>query len=178
MSSIKVGKPFRLFNDNELKSFETIIELLYTMGPEWDDYKTRTSNRKYISIPVNYIPSEYSFLNGIIRKIIETAKETVAVDDEIIPLQMFVNYYNNGSNSAPGHRHGCRQITVSFGCPRILKVNTKDVILETGDAIFLNQQKHSVPKLDENSPFFDSPRISFNLFFTTKNEERFDIYKK
>ena len=50
--------------------------------------------------------------------------------------------------------------------------------MESGDALFLNQQPHSVPKIPVDDPFFNEPRISFNLFFTTLYEKRFDVYKQ
>jgi hypothetical protein len=78
---------------------------------------------------------------------------------------MFICYYNDGTDSCPEHKHGCRQITVSFGETRVLKVNTKEIELESGHAIILHKQKHGVPKSTTTKP-----RLSFNLFFTTDKE--------
>lgn len=179
---IKEGYKFRLFNSDNLNTLDNPLKTLFNSGPTWENYKTRTANRKYLTFPVFlnggtcYVPSEYKFLELIVDSIVQTC--IYHVDDKIVPIQMFVNYYKNGEHSTPGHAHGCRQITVAFGCPRTLKVNSRNIVLESGEGIFLNQQKHSVPKLNENDPFFDQPRISFNFFFTTEKEQRFDVYKR
>ena len=182
-TEIKDNKPFVLFNQENLSLLQEPLEFLFNIGPTWYCYKTRTANREYISIPVHllnnvcYIPTEYKFLELIVDSIVRSCIHYIGHNDKIIPIQMFVNYYANGKHSTPTHAHGCRQLTVSFGCPRILKVNSKIVVLESGEGIFLNQQKHGVPKMEENNPFFDTPRISFNFFFTTEKEQRFDVYK-
>ena len=171
--SIIQGKIFKLFNSEELELYNNNIQKLYVLGPTWDNFKTRTANRKFVSFIPDLMPLEYTFLKPMVDKILTAASNTS--EDQIIPMLMFINYYKDGSHSTPIHKHGCRQITVSFGCPRILKVNTKNIVLETGDAIFLNKQRHGVPSVDKNDAFFDVPRISFNLFFTTSKEQRYDI---
>lgn len=182
---IKEGTPFKLFNDDNLNQLNNVIQYLFALGPTWDNYKTRTADRKYTQFIVkfrngtSYVPVDYKFLELIVDSIVQAAIHSIKdKTDEIIPMQMFVNYYENGEHSTPMHAHGCRQITLSFGCPRNLKVNTKNIVLESGEAIFLNQKKHGVPKLDKNDLFYNVPRISFNFFFTTKKEQRFDIHKK
>lgn len=170
-------KPFKLFNKEELSLYEPLIETLFVSGPTWNDYKTRTANRKFISLdPLNLL--EYDFLHPIVYKILECSVLSISdQNDNIIPIQLFVNYYENGKHSTPMHAHGCRQLTLAFGAPRPLKVNTKNYILEPGEAILLNGQKHGVPKVDEKDVFFNSPRISFNLFYTTTKEMRLDVHK-
>ena len=189
--TLQVNRPFKLYEEQELELIEPMIELLYALGPTWENYKTRTANRKYMGISLTGghdengkyyvdmdVPKDYEFMKSIVARVVEAATQTIENNDQIIPLQMFVNYYANGDHSTPVHRHGCRQITLSFGCPRVLKVNSKEVTLETGEAIYLNQQRHGVPKLDVDSPYYDCPRISFNLFYSTLLEKNFDIYKK
>ena len=140
----------------------------------WFPCKTRTSKRQIISFLYNnnkiIIPGMYSFIQPLINKVEESARNTIIDSSEPIFIEMFINYYQDGNYSTPMHRHQCRQITMSLGTKRTLKVNTKDVEMNHGDLIFLHQEKHGVLK-DSST----EPRISFNLFFTTTNEKEFEV---
>lgn len=158
----QMAHKFQLF-DHE---YGPIIDVLMTMGPYWQNFNTRTSKRKFIqwTYPIG-LSEDYSFLKPIIDKILESAR--YSVKEQIFePLQMFVCYYHDGTDSCPGHKHGCRQLTVSFGASRVFKINSRSITLENGEAIILYKQRHSVPKSDTST----GPRISFNLFFTTLQE--------
>lgn len=193
-----------IFSVNELNKLEGVIDYITSTGPEFDNFNTRTAKRKYMSIDLNkhgsfnssgfynvYEKSEYGYMSYIIIRLVEFACTTIKQpNDKIVLLQLFINYYKDGSNSSPMHKHGCRQVTLAFGCPRPLVVkfegevdaegvkkrgHTKKFILESGHAIFLNGQQHGVPKTEESDVFYSEPRISFNLFFTTRNEGRYNV---
>jgi hypothetical protein len=140
----------------------------------WYPFKTLTSKRQIISFLYNnntiIIPEMYSFIIPLINKVEDSARNTILDSSGIIFIEMFINYYQDGNYSTPMHRHQCRQITMSLGAKRTLKVNTKDVEMNHGDIIFLHQEKHGVLK-DSST----EPRISFNLFFTTTSENEFKV---
>jgi len=64
------------------------------------------------------------------------------------------------------HKHSCRQLTLSLGSSRVMKVNSQDIMLNHGDLIYLHGQKHGIPKSLE----VQVSRLSLNLFFTTSTE--------
>jgi hypothetical protein len=190
-----IATKVQLFTEDELMEINGLIEYMFiTQENIWSKFKTRTSERKIISIPFmanmygtevtninpiiieNYFPNFVEEFKLIMNKITDAAIKTIDDNDSIIPIQLFINLYENGNNSTPEHSHGCRQITLAFGAPRALTVKSKMIVLESGECIWLNGEKHSVPKIDETNPFFDVGRISFNLFYTTLNEKKFNVY--
>lgn len=164
------GTSFQLFNADE---FNDEINILFGLAPEWADWNTRTAKRKVLSWTYhnmydwNTCHPDYEFLLPLLYKILYCANINVPEGHAMMPIQMFINYYENGTKSTPMHKHNCRQLTVSFGTTRVLKVINKEIELSHGQGIMLFREKHGVPK-DES----EDPRISFNLFFTTDKEAR------
>jgi len=170
----------KIFNDDEISAITPFINFLMNTGEHWQEFKTRTSKRNFMSISyINNIPEydryyigEYDTeLQFIIQRLTKIANDTIIDNSKLINIQLFVNYYKDGNSSTPQHSHGCRQLTLAFGSSRILTVGSRKVTLNNGECIFLNGEKHSVPKSDVHEP-----RISFNLFFTTSTEQKFNVY--
>lgn len=168
--TLEKNKIYNILDEEIQLVYYQLLEYVET----WFRFKTRTSKRQIISFLYTnnniVVPEEYSFIMYVIRKLEECARNTIDDSSDPIFLEMFVNYYQDGNYSTPMHRHRCRQITLSLGTKRILKVNTKNVTMDSGDIIFLHQEKHGI--LKDSSI---EPRISFNLFFTTTKEKEFNV---
>ena len=107
----------------------------------------------------------------------EALLEEVHGDDDARWIQLFVNRYRDGTEDTGRHSHYCRQLTVSVGAPRVLRIDgpgvaggRRDVLMRTGTAVLLDGQFHSVPgdrTVDE--------RFSLNLFYALASDyERVD----
>ena len=98
-------------------------------------------------------------------------------DDDARWIQLFVNRYRDGTEDTGRHSHYCRQLTVSVGAPRVLRIDgpgvkggRRDVLTRTGTAVLLDGQFHSVPG-DRSA----DERFSLNLFYALASDyERVD----
>lgn len=98
-------------------------------------------------------------------------------DDDARWIQLFVNRYRDGTEDTGRHSHYCRQLTVSVGAPRVLRIDgpgvaggRRDVLTRTGTAVLLDGQFHSVPG-DRSA----DERYSLNLFYALASDyERAD----
>ncbi len=164
----------------EKDAADDLVEVLNSFD-KWIPWKTRTSKRQVASISfINNIPA---IINGepfdtdsqmapIIFELMFLAIQTIKdPKDTPVFLELFINWYRDGSDSCPGHSHGCRQITLSLGSERPFTINSKTIIIKHGYALYLNGQNHSVPKTKDTEP-----RYSFNLFYTTSKENKTNIY--
>lgn len=111
-------------------------------------------------LPKTYIPFEYKFLEPVVLEMMGIITSLCPINESVLPIQMFLNYYPDGGNNCPMHRHGCRQITVSIGSDRLFKVNSKTYTMKCGDYAVLYNHLHGVPK-QENV----GERMSLNLFY-------------
>jgi alkylated DNA repair dioxygenase AlkB len=101
----------------------------------------------------------------MLSQIIQNSLEKLGIDD--LPFfgigteSIYLNYYRDGNDYTPSHRHSdSRQLVISLGATRALKVGTKMYNLENGDVIFFGSSAHSVPK-DES---VTTARISVAVF--------------
>lgn len=157
----------------DFENLDEIIQDYINNGYNSKIYNTITAEKYGLSksYPTNEVKNEYDkLLDIILTYAIKNTK------DEILPLCLFINYYKDGSDDCKPHTHGCRQLTVSFGNERELIVDGIPMIIKHGHGILLNGEEHSVPKLDIDDENYNKPRISFNLFFTTKKECNFNIF--
>ena len=98
-------------------------------------------------------------------------------DDDARWIQLFVNRYRDGTEDTGRHSHYCRQLTVSVGATRVLRIDgpgvaggRRDVLTRTGTAVLLDGQFHSVPG-DRSA----DERFSLNLFYALASDyERVD----
>ena len=148
-----------------LNELNAINEILTEVGQGWSQYKVRSGKRFVESINPTNIPGHYGYLRNIVNKMLSIANDTITDGSKLVPIQLYLCLYTDGEDLCPGHRHSCRQLTVSLGTPRIMSVGPNEILLEHGSVIFLHGQKHGIPKMTSSGK-----RISLNLFFTTTSE--------
>ncbi|GAB5355146.1 hypothetical protein AAMO2058_000181200 [Amorphochlora amoebiformis] len=147
---------------------------LQMMSMNWHEKKTRGGHvRQFVSwgyMPFGMVsvaditPRGLLPLRPLIGALFVQARDHAGGD--ICPMQVYINLYPDGSSSCPGHTHSCRQLTLSIGATRSLRIKGKDFKQKHGDVVVLHGQNHAVPK-DED---VKEPRISVNLFYTLKSE--------
>ena len=152
-------------NINKISNINLEIISFLLKEIEWDSIKTRTSKRKVS----NFDPDKHDFLIPVVEILMNEAKRIT--NKEVISLQVFLNYYPTGDDSCPTHEHGCRQIVLSIGDWRIMKVNSKEITVENGSIVYLYGQNHSIKKSDKNNE-----RFSIVLFFSSPDDENVSIY--
>ena len=75
---------------------------------------------------------------------------------------IYVNYYKDGNMWTPNHSHpNTKQIVISLGATRNLKINSKIYSMESGDAIAFGHGIHGVMM----QPDIKMGRISIAAFF-------------
>jgi len=79
---------------------------------------------------------------------------------------IYMNYYRNGEDFTPNHKHDTKQIVLSLGSDRKLMIGSKPYIMGNGDAIEFGTGIHGVPK-EPAVPNGEEGRISI-AFFTPK----------
>ena len=161
------------------KDLRLAFELLQERSATWSVLKTSSRAHRRVDshvftgelLPPAYTsatdPEEYAKETALLRIVaamMRTAQDSVP--GAIIPIQLYMCYYADGSDSCPAHRHECRQLTLSLGAPRVLTVDGKHRLMEHGQAILLHKHKHGVPRQKTS----DAPRASLNLFFTVAAE--------
>jgi len=167
----------KVYSILDLSSNETIFHhlemtkaLLSTDALEWPVYSTRYGKRHVNEIELNALES-YTF-SPLLTDLLKFANRTVK-SGYMIPIQLFVCYYKDGNQVVPSHSHPCRQITLSLGEDRTMRIINKkgkkvDLTLYNGSVLYLHGQKHSIIKEKD----IHKDRISFNLFFTTSEEQQ------
>jgi hypothetical protein len=163
-----IGKPlaFEICTNISNSELTRITNILKHLGPNWPVFRARTGSRYVESIDPNFIPQDYLFLNEVIHNMLLIANATITDGSHLIPIELFLCYYESGSDICPMHKHCCRQLTLSLGSSRVMKVNSRNVMLNHGDLMYLHGQKHGIPKNSE----IQEARFSLNLFFTTSTE--------
>ncbi|CAK0802053.1 unnamed protein product, partial [Prorocentrum cordatum] len=142
----------------------------FLSSPGWREMETRTSRRlcdQYTfdggrdSPP----PPHLAFAHGLVQRLMGRVQQGL-VDDEVVPMSLFCNLYEDGEDSCPSHVHDCRQLTMSLGAERTLTVEGRPVCMRHGDVVILDGERHGVPR----QPGGAMPRVSINLFFTTARD--------
>ena len=135
--------------------------------PDWCEYRARTATRRVESWNMRQNPPEkLKFVEDmaiVMMRLIQSSES-----ERVIPMQLFICMYE-GEESCPSHCHDCRQATLSIGAERHMIVNSKRILLQHGDMVTLNGERHGVPKSNEIGG--KEPRVSLNLFYTIPSEE-------
>ena len=99
--------------------------------------------------------------NEIIDGIIEYVEARVdfKVEGGVI-WGIYLNYYQNGEDYTPNHRHDSCQLIISLGGARTLKIGQKEYLMESGDVCIFGKSIHGVPKEPERT----EGRISIACF--------------
>lgn len=101
-----------------------------------------------------------SSLDEKLYPVVLLALERFDVDVDKL-ADVYLNYYRNGKDFAPQHKHpGTTQIVISLGCPRTLNVAKRDFIMQNGDAIIFGSSMHGVVA----DPDCNEARISIAIF--------------
>mmetsp|Transcript_17948 Transcript_17948/g.29226 ORF Transcript_17948/g.29226 Transcript_17948/m.29226 type:complete len:493 (+) Transcript_17948:66-1544(+) len=177
-STASVGRGISFHLPTEIPSIteeKLSIYQLQLMGLDWEIKKTRSgATRKVASWsyaprgtvdPKNVVPPDLYPVKPLIAALLAQA-ERCSGGEAIIPIQVYICLYDEGTNTCPEHSHSCRQLTMSLGSTRTLTVNGKRVRMKHGNAIVLHGQRHAVIK-EKNVM---GGRMSINLFFTTTAE--------
>jgi len=122
----------------------------------WNDYKTKTSKRM-----AGTISSEDAIVSNILDVVLLVVKKLVPFKNFTIPKEIWLNYYRDGNDSTPSHKHeNTIQVIVSFSASRNLKVSSKFYRMRSGDVAIFGSSLHSVPLDNETK----KGRISFAFF--------------
>ena len=166
-----IGQPlaFEICTHITNSDLSRISNILSHLGPSWPVYRAKTGLRHVESIDPNFIPTDYEFLSEVIHNLLLVANSTIIDGSTLIPIELFLCYYSSGNEICPMHKHSCRQLTLSLGSPRVMKINTRDIMLNHGDLIYLHGQKHGIPK----SQRYESPDsvLIFSLLQVQKCKE-------
>ncbi len=65
--------------------------------------------------------------NVVVSIVTEVCRQTCPEGKVVLIGDIYLNYYKNGTDFCPGHSHrGSRQVVISLGTTRVLKVGKKD----------------------------------------------------
>lgn len=122
---------------------------------EWiDGIKTRTGQLTRKACPVE--PTQDPILLDVISKVAKKIGYT-----KLLINGIYLNYYRDGNDYTPTHSHPNRkQLVISLGATRKLKVGNKEYAMNNGDAIVFGSAPHGIPK----EPDCKEGRISIALF--------------
>lgn len=84
---------------------------------------------------------------------------------------IYLNWYQNGNDFTPMHKHDSCQLIISLGATRTLKVGNKNIASGNGDVCVFGKSLHGIPK----EPNCNEGRISIALFLQEAEEEAFEI---
>jgi hypothetical protein len=151
-----------------------ILGIVSEEGPSWSKFNTRSGTRFVNEITFTddgvVVPECFSDISAevvvVVTELCNVAKLSIADGSALIPLQVYLCFYRDGSDLCPMHSHKCRQITLSIGADRIMTVGTTKTTLYNGSVIYLHTEKHGILKDGSGS----GNRVSFNLFYTTTSE--------
>lgn len=102
--------------------------------------------------------------NKIIDNILIQTCEKLKIDINSI-YGIYVNYYKNGIMWTPSHSHpNSKQLIISLGTTRTLKVGTRNYEMNNGDAIIFGSSQHQVPPSDS-----EKGRISIACFIAKED---------
>ncbi len=135
--------------------YETLMQ--YT---EWDDgiysRKVGRPSRKAYSVNIN----NSNELDLYIIRTVSSVMENIDILDQTVS-HIYVNYYRDGNDFCPTHRHkGTKQLIISLGVTRTLKVGTKYYDMNSGDVIVFGSSNHGVPQQEH----ITEGRISIAVF--------------
>lgn len=138
----------------------------------WKRFTSRGNHTRYIDgWPCTHsVPSRFHFLTAIYNLMIQTLQQLHSLD-HVIPIELFICHYPDGTHSTGKHRHQCRSMTLSIGSNRTFQINTKQFIMHNGNFVTLYKHAHGVPKTEETGP-----RFSLNLFYCLTKDKNVSIH--
>ena len=130
---------------------DTAWTLYYALqdGIEWSkDIKSKGKPTRfgYSLITETYLDNElHPELRTALDNLISAVLKSLDVPKSRLS-HSYLNYYENGEDFTPGHSHNTDQVVISLGASRILKVGSKNYMLNNGDVVIFGTSTHSVPK--------------------------------
>eukprot|EP01062_Namystynia_karyoxenos_P051963 TRINITY_DN41165_c0_g1_i1.p2 TRINITY_DN41165_c0_g1~~TRINITY_DN41165_c0_g1_i1.p2 ORF type:complete len:281 (+),score=45.09 TRINITY_DN41165_c0_g1_i1:66-908(+) len=110
------------------------------------------------------VPVAFEFLRPVLRGAVGALRRCHGPGAVLVPIKVFLCLYPDGESSCPRHRHDCRQLTLSLGAPRTLRVGGRRLLMRAGDYVILRGAEHDVPQLGPGDPPC-GPRASVNIFY-------------
>ena len=130
----------------------------------------------------NYLEKNIPWVNGIPSRILGFTRKAFPVTDlsrypflaeairvaimnmmpgNVVCHGIYLNYYRNGEDYTPQHSHkDTKQLIISLGATRTLKVASKNYSMKNGDVIVFGSSIHGIPK----EPEVKEGRISIAVF--------------
>ena len=108
----------------------------------------------------------WAALNPVVEAMTAIARRSLRSSEELAVVQLLVNRYKDGGDEAKPHIHRCRQICLSLGAERELKVGREVHTMRSGDIMLLDGEVHSVPA----ARGLTKPRVSICLFYCSAEE--------
>ncbi len=124
---------------------------------DWEDSipsRTQGQTRKGRAVTLFETPELSYVLDTILNKLSCTKAHVYGV---------YLNYYRDGNDFCPNHTHkDTRQVILSLGATRTLRVGAKNYRVKNGDAVVFGGSLHGVPK----EPEVTEGRISVAFFLS------------
>lgn len=136
------------------------LYVLLKKNIQWENsiYSNRQSRITRKGYSVDMTSSNY--VDEIIISIVSSAMGSFNISNIRI-YGIYVNYYRDGKDWAPSHKHeDSNQLVISLGVTRQLKVGDKTFSLDSGDIILFGKSNHSL-LMDES---INRGRISIAVF--------------
>lgn len=108
----------------------------------------------------------WAALNPVVEAMTAIARRSLRSSEELAVVQLLVNRYKDGGDEVKPHIHCCRQICLSLGAERELKVGREVHTMRSGDIMPLDGEVHSVPAARD----LTKPRVSICLFYCSAEE--------
>jgi len=142
------------------EDYATSVYLHLQENIAWlDGIKTRSGGFTRKARPMEF--GEDAIVDSIITSALHII--TKGVSKTIMISGIYLNYYLDGNNYTPNHSHpGSKQVVISLGATRVLKVGTKNYDVGNGDIIVFGSSLHGIAK----DPSVTEGRISIALFIT------------
>ena len=88
--------------------------------------------------------------------------------DRNVVLGIYLNYYRNGNDYCPKHKHtDTKQMIISLGSTRVMKINNVDYEINSGDVVLFDDEEHSIDRIKEDGESREcmEGRISIAVFY-------------
>lgn len=152
------GKMVQYFNGIFDKETTNNIYNFLKDNVPWTNGIYSKSARKISRKAYSHNPSSNSIVDIYLNEIVSIALDKIG---NCAYYGVYVNYYQNGYDFCPNHSHpNTRQMVISFGAVRTLKVGNNNYPMESGDGILFGSSIHGI----KEEPSITEGRISVAIF--------------
>jgi hypothetical protein len=122
----------------------------------WQD-GIRTRGGGFTRKACGILPGYDIQFDNFLKKVLQNLGYTTS----ICLAGIYLNYYRNGDDYTPNHRHpDTKQLVISLGATRTFSFNSRKFPVSNGDVVIFDDQMHGVPK----EPSCEEARISIAIF--------------